>query len=161
MNISPVKLFSFNAPSCKNPTQLKSQNSLLFAGGTGKAIDGKSLLAQMPYIYFGKIDYNAESLDISDEYRGPQSPDVEINKFAIAKQVDKDIQNENYLAAIEGKIELARICKNQGKDKDAYRLEESVRRLYKGLPKYQKKDALETIADYNEDMAKYIEKDIY
>jgi hypothetical protein len=161
MTISPVQLFNFKTPSFKRPTQLKSQYSLHFADGNGKNVDGCSFLAQLPYIYFGNKDDNERELDIYDDYKGSQAPDVEIDKFSISKQVDKDIKNENYLAAIEGKIEIANICKSQGKNKEAYLAEDSIRRLYKSLPKYQKSDALEIIADYSEDLAKYIDKDIY
>ena len=118
-------------------------------------------LSQMPNVNFGsRYNYGNDDLSAYEDYVGAQPPEIEIRKYNISKKVDADIKNEDYLSAIKGKLELAKICRLQDKDDDAYNLEESIRRLYKDLPKYQRADAKEEIANYNEDMAYYIDEDI-
>ncbi len=118
-------------------------------------------LAQFSKVNFGgRYNYGRDDLSAYYEYDGPKPPQIEIKKYQISKEVDKFIEEEDYLSAIKGKIQLASICKEQGKDSDAYILEESVRRLYKDLPFYQKSEAKEVISDYNFDMAAYIDEDI-
>ena len=119
------------------------------------------VLAQMPNVSFGAKHYNYGKDDFTpyDEYDGPTPPQIEMEKYRRSIQIQKDIDDENYLAAIRGKIELARICRSQGKEDDAYMLENSIRELYKDLPRYQREDAKSIISQYNHDMAKYIDKD--
>lgn len=120
-----------------------------------------SFLAQMPNVSFGsRYEYGHDDLSAYDNYRGPQPPEIEQRKYEISRKVDDDINNENYLSAIKGKIKLAEICHGQGKDDDAYMIEESIRKLYKGLPRYQKTEAKSEIRNYNYNMAEYIDKDI-
>ena len=120
-----------------------------------------SALSQMPNVNFGsRYNYGDDDLSPYSNYIGPQPPEIEIRKYNISKKVEADIRNEDYLSAIKGKLELAKICRLQDKEDDAYNLEESIRRLYKDLPKYQRPDAKEQIASYNEDMAYYIDEDI-
>lgn len=120
-----------------------------------------SVLSQMPNVSFGaKRNYGKDSLSAYDNYSGPRPPEIEIKKYIITRQVAEYIENEDYLSAIKGKLRLAEICKKQGKDSDAFILEESVRKLYKDLPKYQRSEAKSEIADYNVDMATYIDRDI-
>lgn len=119
------------------------------------------VLHQMPNINFsGRYNYGRDDLSPYDNYTGPRPPQIEIEKYKLSRQVDIDIANENYFSAIQGKIELAKICKNQGRDRDSYMLEESIRKLYKDLPTFQRAAAKAVIAGYNRDMAKYIDNDI-
>jgi hypothetical protein len=152
-------LLNFSTPSCRRTPNLQPQKVLPYSSCKPKPIDGNVFFAQMPNVSFGRYSYGQDDLAPYNEYEGPQPPDIEIDKFALTKQVKKDIEEENYLSAIEGKIEIAKICKEQGKDSDAYLLEESIRKLYKELPKYQRAEAKEVISDYNSDMAKYIDRD--
>jgi len=119
-----------------------------------------SMLSQMPNVSFKGYNYKKDNLSAYDNYSGPTPPAIEQKKYRISVQVQEDIENENYLAAIKGKIELAKICKSQGKESDAYILEESVRDLYSDLPKYQRNSAKSIIRSYNRDMADYIDDDI-
>ena len=119
------------------------------------------LLAQFPKVSFGsRYNYGSDDLSPYYDYEGPQPPEIEIKKYRISKAVDDFIADEDYLSAIKGKIQLASICKEQGKDSDAYILEESIRKLYKDLPRYQKNEAKDVIRVYNHDMAEYIDEDI-
>lgn len=127
-----------------------------------KSVSGAKALAQMPNVHFLSKHYNYGRDDFSayDNYEGPQPPQIEIEKYSISRHVDQCIANENYLSAIDGKIKIARICRSQGKEHDAFMLENSIRRLYKDLPLYQREEAKSIISDYNHDMAKYIDQDI-
>ena len=119
------------------------------------------VLAQFSKVNFcGNYNYGSDDLSAYDDYCGPQPPQIEIEKYRISKAVDKYIEEENYLSAIKGKIKLASICKSQGKENDAFILEESIRRLYKDLPRYQRNEAKDIIRSYNHDMAEYIDEDI-
>jgi hypothetical protein len=159
MNVSPVQLFNLNTPSCRRTPNLQQPENSTYSASKLKSIDGKMFFAQMPNVSFGRYSYGKDDLEPYDLYKGPQPPDIEIDKFALSRQVENDIENENYLSAIEGKVEIAKICREQGKEKDAYLLEESIRKLYKELPKYQREEAREVLSDYNFDMAKYIDRD--
>ena len=125
-------------------------------------VSGSVALAQMPNVSFKSRHYNygKDDFDAYDNYEGPQPPQIEIEKYHKSLAVQKHIDEENYLAAIQGKIELARICRKQGNERDAYMLENSIRDLYKDLPKYQRDQAKMIIGEYNYDMAKYIDFDI-
>lgn len=125
------------------------------------SVPANILLAQMPNVSFGgRYNYGRDDLSAYDDYEGPQPPQIEIEKYKISKAVDESIENEDYLSAIKGKVKLAFICKKQGKESDSYILEESIRRLYKDLPRYQREEAKNVIRDYNYDMAQYIDEDI-
>lgn len=129
-----------------------------------QSVSGSLALAQMPNVTFGghkHYNYGNDNFDDYDNYSGPTPPQIEIEKYRKSLQVQNDIDDENYLAAIEGKIDLARICRRQGNERDAYMLENSIRDLYKDLPRYQRDDAKRIIGGYNHDMAKYIDQDIY
>lgn len=120
-----------------------------------------SFLSQMPNINFkGRYNYGKDDLSDYNNYSGPQPPELEIKKYRISCKVDNAIAEDNYLEAIKGKLELAKICRWQGKERDTFILEESIRRLYKDLPRYQRGEAKSAIRPYNEDMANYIDKDI-
>ena len=127
-----------------------------------QSVFGAIALAQMPNVSFGNkhFNYGKDNFDAYDNYQGPPPPQIEIEKYRKSLEVQKNIDEENYLAAIQGKIELARICRKQGNEKDAFMLENSIRDLYKDLPKYQRDQAKMMIGDYNHDMAKYIDIDI-
>ena len=118
-------------------------------------------LAQMPKTSFSSSrHYPNDDLSMYDKYNGDIIPDIEIKKYDISKDVKNHIENEDFLSAIKGKLELAQICKSQKKESDAFYLEESIRILYDGLPKYQKQEAKDAIRKYNYDMALYIDQDI-
>ena len=126
------------------------------------AVSSLSALSQLPNVSFTakKRNYGRDNFDPYYSYRGPQPPEIEMQKFNLSERIQQDIDDEDYLSAIKGKIILAKVCKSQDKEEDAFMLEESIRRLYKDLPKYQKQDAKDAIKEYNADMAKQIDKDI-
>ena len=139
-------------------------NSNFLSNEKFESVSGSLALAQMPNVNFsfGRKHYNygQDDFDAYDNYSGPTPPQIELEKYRKSLQVQKNIDDENYLAAIEGKIDLARICRKQGNERDAFMLEESIRDLYKDLPKYQRDEAKSLIGNYNHDMAKYIDQDI-
>jgi len=118
------------------------------------------------------INFNAHSkrivpngdLSAYTEYQGDISgkkpPEIEEYKFNLSMQAEEYISEENYLEAIRTKIAIAEICRAQGKQRDTHLLEQTTRELYVALPKYQKQEAKDIIALYNEDMAKYIDQDV-
>lgn len=117
----------------------------------------RNVLFQLPNISFGKLK---EDLADYHYYTGEMPSKIEQDKYAITAQVKCDIDNEDYLSAITGKIELANICRKQGKHRDCFLLEQGIRRLYAQLPEADKKEAWVKIYQYNDDMARFIEKDI-
>lgn len=162
MNVQPISLVSVNPvhrqnvlPFVKKDTQIASSEAL-------QSVSSSVALSQMPNVSFSGKHYNYGQDDFSDydNYSGPQPPQIELEKYQISRQVQEDIDDENYLSAISGKIKLARIVRKQGKERDAYLLENSIRDLYKDLPIYQRNEAKRIIAEYNHDMAKYIDDDI-
>lgn len=125
------------------------------------SVPANILLAQLPKVSFGgRYNYGSDDLSPYDDYDGPQPPLIEIRKYRISKAVQDYIKEEDYLSAIKGKLELASICRDQGKECDTFILEESIRRLYKDLPIYQREEAKDAIRAYNYDMAEYIDEDI-
>ena len=87
-------------------------------------------------------------------------PELEIKKYNISKDVQRYIENEDYLSAIKGKLKLAEICRSQKKKEDTFYLEDSIKRLYNELPKYQKNEAKDLIRTYSKDMVTHIDRDI-
>lgn len=147
-------------PENDNTDKTKKQQYISFQKNI-VSVPANIALAQFSKVNFGsRYSYGDDDLSPYYEYDGPQPPQIEIEKYRISKAVDNFIKEEDYLSAIKGKIQLASICKNQGKDSDSYILEESVRRLYKDLPFYQRNEAKAVIRNYNHDMAAYIDEDI-
>lgn len=164
MKIDGVSVSALNSTPLKKNSDFNKvfqQHSNNISTSEYATVPTVTVLAQLPNVNFGaKRNYGRDDLSLYDTYSGPRPPEIEIKKYIITRQVDEHIEMEDYLSAIKGKIDLARICKSQGKDDDAFILEESIRRLYKDLPKYQKSEAKRAISTYNKDMAKYIDKDI-
>lgn len=163
-NVSSIVLFSTPLKK-KIDSQVSSSNEIVRANQTITKLPSFSTVAvisQMPNVNFGAKKYNYGSDDLSpyNTYSGPTPPEIEMKKYRLSVQIENYINEDNYLEAIKGKLALARICKSQGKDGDAFILEESIRRLYKDLPRYQRSDAKAQISTYNSDMAKYIDEDI-
>lgn len=155
LNSTPLRKF------LRLETEEQTNVDLPAPAPTTSAPSTLSFISQMPNVSFsGRYHYGNDDLSEYDNYRGPQPPEIEIRKYRISCQVNNDINDENYLAAIKGKIELAQICHEQGKDSDAFLIEESIRKLYKDLPRYQKSEAKSAIQNYNYDMGKYIDQDI-
>lgn len=124
---------------------------------------GQTFLAQMPNVSFGNsagFNYGHDDLSRYDEYIGPPPPEDEVTKLKLSKQAVTAIEKQDYLSAIDLKIQVAGICKKQGLERDAFILEEGIRRLYRDLPLYLREQAKGLIGKYNQDMAKYIEADI-
>ena len=163
-NVSSIVLFSTPLKK-KIDSQVSSSNEIVRANQTITKLPSFSTVAvisQMPNVNFGAKKYNYGKDDFSpyDTYQGPTPPEIELQKYRISRAVESYIEEDNYLEAIKGKLSLAKICQNQGKSGDAFILEESIRRLYKDLPRYQRNDAKAYISSYNSDMAKYIDQDI-
>lgn len=164
-----MKVGCVNAPVF-GATPIRKNSEMHFASGIERNIVSEIvplripscvILAQMPQVNFSS-NYRGGNDDLSryDKHSGDMIPDIEIKKYNISKDVQRHIENEDYLSAIKGKLELAYICKSQKKENDAFYLEESIRLLYDGLPKYQKNEAKDAIRKYNYDMALYIDEDI-
>ena len=126
---------------------------------TLKSVSGFKILSQLPNISF-KRNYSGDDLSPYYDYTGSTPPEIEIEKFNISKEVQYSIDNEDYISAIQGKIELAKICHSQGEERDAYMLECSIRDLYSCLPSSNRSTAKGIIYKYNKDMAIYIDDDI-
>lgn len=158
---SAVLAGSFSVPQNKNKQNIQAIGVAGINCEPQMSKVDSLVLHQMPNINFsGRYKYGRDDLSPYDNYVGPRPPQIELEKYYLSRQVDNDIANEDYLSAIKGKIELAQICKRQGCNKDSFMLEESIRKLYKDLPKYQRAEAKQAITDYNRDMGKYIDSDI-
>lgn len=117
----------------------------------------KDVLFQFSNISFGKLEDN---LSKYRNYDGDMAPEIELEKFAISKQVATNIESGDYLSAIKGKIKLAQICREQGKHEDCFFLEQGIRRIYAQMSASQRQEVWPEIYNYNNDMARFIEKDI-
>lgn len=107
-----------------------------------------------------EINYQTDSLQAYEEYNGDTIPLIEQKKYQITLKVQKAQSELNFLEVIKYKIQLAQICQEQNKSKDAYMLEEGIRSAYAMLSDFEKNQAKSIIADYNYDMARYIDQDI-
>ena len=133
---------------------------LLSQNQAAKAVSGATFLAQMPYNtprFNEHYTYSGDDLGAYEYYTGPTPPEIEIRKYNLSKAIEMNINLEDYISAISGKISLAEICHSQGKERDAYMLECSIRDLYACLNDKDKAVAKNLIREYNKDMAKYIE----
>ena len=81
-------------------------------------------------------------------------------KYQLSLKVQNAQSEHNFLEVIKYKIQIAQICQEQNKSQDAYRLEEGIREAYAMLSDFEKVQAKSIIADYNSDMALYIDQDI-
>jgi len=69
-----------------------------------KNVSASVVLAQHPNVSFGA---RRDSLDAWENYEGSNPPAIEQYKYQLSAKVKEDIDNENYLSALEGKLELA------------------------------------------------------
>ncbi len=115
-------------------------------------VSANQFLSQMPNVSFGKYK---DDLTPYTEYNGSENPPkIEKDKFAISQKVEADIEKGDYLSAIGGKINLALICRGQGKERDAFMLEEGIKALFTEIPDKQGREtARALLAGYNAKMA--------
>lgn len=111
----------------------------------------------MPNVNFGA---KKDDLSAYYDYNGDSIPHIEMEKYRISEVVNEALGRDDYLTAIKGKARIAQICKSQGKEDDAFMLEESIRGLYSEMPYSQRNSAKNIISSYNKDMADYIDEDI-
>lgn len=62
-------------------------------------------------------------------YRGPEPPEIEKRKYRLSLAAQELSARGDYIAAAENKLEVASICRSQGKARDAYLLEVSAHSL--------------------------------
>lgn len=150
-----MKVGCVNAPIFgATPIRKNSEQNFLLEASNTKQI--QNLVSCPTLLYISQIP----KINFSSNTNNFLTPDIEIKKYDLSKDVQRHIENEDFLSAIKGKLELAQICKSQKKENDAFYLEESIRILYDGLPKYQKNEAKDAIRKYNYDMALYIDQDV-
>ena len=147
---------SFNAQAKKNQSINNQTNVVPFKQTT---VPTGMYLAQMPNVSFKGNDID-DNLNAYNNYSGGPIPAIEMDKYSISVRVNNAIESGDYIEAIKGKIALSRICKNQGKETDAFMLEEGIRRLYTKLEGDEKTVAKYEIRRYNKDMADYIDEDV-
>lgn len=140
----------------KGAQSLKTANVATMAQNS-ISVSSRDVLCQFPNISFGKLE---DDLSKYQNYDGGMTSEIELEKFAISKQVAQSIEYKDYFSAIKGKIDLARICREQGKEEDCYFLEQGIRRLYAKMPESERYNAWALIYYYNNNMARFIEKDI-
>ena len=121
-----------------------------------KRVSSSQVLSQMPNVSFGRYH---DDLSPYFNYDGPTPPEIEHQKYYLSYVIERDIEQGNFVSAIGGKIRLATICRGQGKERDAYMLEEGMKALYKEIPtRKDKKAAKKLIGEYNPEMAEYLDK---
>ena len=143
----------------QNKQTIQKQTTFNNTKGT-LSIPTNIALAQRANVSF-KNDYYGSNMSA---YAGHDSskpiPPIEIEKYELSSKIGLLIHDGKLLEALLCKVSLASICKSQRKERDAFLLEESIRRLYKDIPYDHKRIAKERIRAYNKDMAKYIDEDI-
>lgn len=107
-----------------------------------------------------EINYQIDSLQPYEEYYGDPIPLIEQKKYQLSLKVQNAQSEHNFLEVIKYKIQIAQICQEQNKSQDAYMLEDGIRKAYAMLSDFEKVQAKSIIADYNSDMALYIDQDI-
>ena len=121
-----------------------------------KTVSANQILSQMPNVSFKA--YEPDDLSAYENYKGTTPPDIEREKYERSCRVADDIENGRYVSAIGGKIALARICHNQGEEREAYMLEQGIKQLYKEIPdKIDKGTAKILIGEFNPEMAEYLD----
>jgi hypothetical protein len=70
-----------------------------------------------------------DDLSAYRNYRGAEPPEVEKEKFRLSSAAQQLTAGGDYISAAEKKLELARICRSQGKHRDSHLLEVSARAL--------------------------------
>ncbi len=149
----------------QNATKLKAATGVLsnpMQTNTGapdlKTVSANQILSQMPNVSFkGPVH---DDMSEYDNYDGPKPPAIEQRKYEISLKVHDDIENGRYVSAIGGKIALAEICHRQGKDDDAFMLEQGIKSLYKEIPdKADKLTAKILIKNFNYEMAEYLDEE--
>ena len=78
-----------------------------------------------------KANFNARQDDLSayKNYNGPTPPAIEEHKYQLSLQVNELIEKGKLQQAALLKLEIARICREQGKYEDADKLSEGARQL--------------------------------
>ena len=110
----------------------------------------------MPNVSFGINN----DLKAYHDYEGPTPPGIEMSKYFISCGVQDAIDKGDYLTAIDGKIKLATICRNQGKENDSFMLEQGMKELYQEIDDTEEKAiAKSIIGKYNPEMAEYLDKE--
>lgn len=141
----------------KKGAQLPKTANVAIMAQNPISVSSRDVLCQFPNISFGKLE---DDLSKYQNYNGTLAPEIELEKFAISKRVATSVESGDYLSAIKGKIELAQICREQGKYEDCFFLEQGIRKIYSQMSASQKQEAWPEIYNYNNDMARFIEKDI-
>ena len=162
MKIQAITFASKNPMAFEGVKQNSAKNSKLEMVQPAqqlKSVSSAVILSQLGNVSF-KGDYGRDDLSAYENYDGPLPPDIEVEKYKRSVKVQEAIDEGRYLDAIQGKISLARIVRRQGKERDAFLLETSIRELYKCLPLSQKAQARNIISTYNIDMAAHIDEDI-
>lgn len=104
--------------------------------------------------------YEKDDLSAYQNYQGGPIPQIELDKYNISCETQAAQIRHDYLKVIELKLKLAEICQSQGKENDAYILEEGIRKTYTLLSSDDKAIAKMMISKYNVDMSNYIDEDI-
>ena len=151
MKVSPVYFVNVSGNRTiedkkDNPTSQNQNSSVL--NGSSAYVSTMSALSQMPNISFGK----SKTLSKNDE--------IEIQKQLLTDVAESDLKSGRKVEALEKKLQIAKLCKKQGQEYNAFLLEDGVRDLYKNMRPYERDSAIEAIRKYNPDMAENIDKDI-
>lgn len=151
MRVNSINSVNFNFAAAQSNTILQKKhydNSTTYDLGQLTNLPTKNILAQ-----FSRISFKGEDLSAYDSYRGEKPPAIEIEKYHLSRQVEQLIEEERYAEAISLKLELARICKGQGKERDAFMLERGIESYYSKIPESQRAAVKAEIAEYNQEMA--------
>ena len=85
-------------------------------------------------------------------YRIDDRRSWELRKAHLTYSADKAEQQKEYLQAIRYRIRIANILAKQGKQRDQYLVEQSIRNTYKQLERYDKAKIEDEILEYNPDV---------
>lgn len=77
---------------------------------------------------FKEVDYSAYN-----NYHGGSIPDIELEKYQKTRHADELEQLGKYKEAAEEWFSIARICRSQGKERDAYLCDTAAHKLLRKL----------------------------
>ncbi len=150
-NLSPEK---YNIPS------LKKQNfALNYDCLNIKGVNSTTVPSQMPNVTF-KGDFARDCIRACRRPDGKMPSSIEMKKYTLSLEVDRDMKSENYLAALLGKVAIANVCKIDGSNIIGARdgIENEIKQLYTKLPLRQRVLARAAIVDYEKYMGNELDE---
>ena len=98
---------------------------------------------------------------LGENYFTDISQNPEAKKMQLTLSADRNTQEHRYLDAVKDKIKIARILAEQHYERDKFLTEEGIRQIYKLADSADRNDIYDAVWNYNPDMARGLNSDIY